>query len=225
MSVVGAILMNSFGRKTLAVVSGIGMAISMAAGGSYEYFYSNLPSTNRPLAWVPLICVLGHVCVSMMGFLQLPWMMNGELFPLAIRGVMGGIVASLAHLFIFASVKTYPDLMHALGTDGTLWFFGAAALLGAVYCYIFLPETRGKTLREIELEFSPKERRDNEENNETKYTLKRELSGKNKKAFVHDENGENMRTPDECVSGEVPQVFIVEARYAKMTRVVNDNAA
>lgn len=220
MSVVAAILMNSFGRKTLAVVSGLGMAVSMVAGGSYEYFYSNLPPTNRPLAWVPLICVLGHVCVSMMGFLQLPWMMNGELFPLAIRGVMGGIVASLAHLFIFASVKTYPDLMHALGTDGTLWFFGAAALMGAVYCYIFLPETKGKTLREIELEFSPKEGRDYEKNTMTKYTLKRDFHGHNKNSFINVENGETMRTPEDCLSGEVPQIFTVEAQNTKLKRLV-----
>lgn len=224
MSVVAAILMNSFGRKTLAVVSGLGMAVAMVAGGSYEYFYSNLPSTNRPLAWVPLICVLGHVCVSMMGFLQLPWMMNGELFPLAIRGVMGGIVASLAHLFIFVSVKMYPDMMNAFGTDGTLWFFAAAALLGAVYCYMFLPETRGKTLREIELEFSPKEISNIEGNAETTCTLKSELRGRNKYSFVHVENGESARTSADCVSGEVPQVFTVETQYAVLKRAVNDSA-
>lgn len=218
MSVVGAILMNSFGRKTLAVVSGIGMAISMVVGGGYEYFYSHLQPTDRPLAWVPLICVLGHVCVSMMGFLQLPWMMNGELFPLAIRGVMGGIVASLAHLFIFASVKTYPDLMHALGTNGTLWLFGAAALLGAVYCYIFLPETRGKTLREIELEFSPKEMCNYEENAKTRYTMTSELSGCNKNEFIHVENG---RTPEDC---DIPHIFTVETRYAKFKREGNGSA-
>jgi len=220
MSVVGAILMNSFGRKTLAVVSGLGMAIFMAAGGSYEYFYSHLPSTDRPLPWVPLICVLGHVCVSMLGFLQLPWMMNGELFPLAIRGVMGGIVASLAHLLIFVSVKTYPDLMHALGTDGTLWLFGAAALLGALYCYIFLPETKGKTLREIELAFSSKERSSNEENTRTRYTATSEFSRCNKNDFNQLESGENIRTPNNHVSGEVSQVFTVETQYAvlKWTR-------
>jgi hypothetical protein len=145
-------------------------------------------------------------------------MMNGELFPLAIRGVMGGTVASLAHLFIFVSVKTYPDLMHALGTDGTLWLFGAAALVGAVYCYIFLPETRGKTLREIELEFSPKETCDCEENTKTRYTIKSELSGCNKNELIHVENG---RTAENC---DVPQVFTVEARYAKFKRVGNESA-
>jgi len=216
MSVVGAILMNSYGRKTLAVVSGLGMAISMAVGGSYEYFYSHLPPTDRPLAWIPLICVLGHVCVSMIGFLQLPWMMNGELFPLAIRGVMGGIVASLAHLFIFVSVKTYPNLMHALGPAGTLWLFGAAALLGAVYCYIFLPETRGKTLREIELEFSPKETCDHEENTATKYTMNGELCGRDKNAFTRAENREDVRTSEDRVPGELPQLFTVEVQYTTM---------
>ncbi|PSN48610.1 hypothetical protein C0J52_18668 [Blattella germanica] len=176
MSVIGAALMKSFGRKTLAIISGLGMAVSMAVGGGYEYLYSHFPAAERPLAWVPLMSVLVHVCVSMVGFLQLPWVMTGELFPLAIRGVMGGLVASLAHLFIFASVKTYPDLIHAVGTASTLWLFGGAALAGAVYCFFFLPETRGKTLREIELGFSPKDKVDCEEVISNKYTQKSELS-------------------------------------------------
>ncbi|XP_069703052.1 facilitated trehalose transporter Tret1-like [Periplaneta americana] len=206
MSVVGAVLMRSFGRRTLAVVSGLGMAVSMAAGGGYEHLYSHLEATDRPLAWVPLICVLAHVCVSMVGFLQLPWVMSGELFPLAIRGVMGGLVASLAHLFIFTSVKTYPDLMHSLGTDGTLWLFGASALCGALYCYMFLPETRGKTLREIELEFSPKE-----SHQDSKYTLKSELGNSDarlKGIYVHQEGGEVEPTP----------VFTVEGQYTTLHR-------
>ncbi|XP_063218942.1 facilitated trehalose transporter Tret1-2 homolog [Bacillus rossius redtenbacheri] len=153
MSVVGTVLIKNFGRKTLAVASGLGMTLAMIAGGFYEYQYSHLPTTERPLLWIPLVCVLVHVCVSMVGFLQLPWIMNGELFPLNIRGVMGGVVAALANLFIFASVKTYPSMTHSLGMDGTLWLFAASSLFGAVFCQIFLPETRGRTLREIEMAF------------------------------------------------------------------------
>nr|CAD7411095.1 unnamed protein product [Timema cristinae] len=156
MSIVGTILIRNFGRKTLAVASGIGMGMSMAVGGAYEHFYSYLPSSERPLIWIPLLCVLVHVCISMIGFLQLPWIMNGELFPLKIRGVMGGLVAFLAHLFIFTSVKTYPNVTHSFGMDGTLWFFSVASFSGALYCFMFLPETRGKTLHEIELAFKNK---------------------------------------------------------------------
>ncbi|KAJ8885728.1 hypothetical protein PR048_011926 [Dryococelus australis] len=156
MSVVGTILIKNFGRKTLAVASGLGMTVAMIPGGLYEYFYSHIPTAERPLLWVPLVCVLVHVCVSMVGFLQLPWIMNGELFPLNIRGVMGGLVAALANVLIFASVKTYPNLTHGIGMDGTLWFFAASSLLGAVFCQIFLPETQGKSLHEIEMTFNNK---------------------------------------------------------------------
>jgi hypothetical protein len=102
--------------------------------------------------------------------------------------------------------------MHSLGTDGTVWLFSAAALWGALYCYIFLPETKGKTLREIELEFSPKERRSSEENIRTRYTATSEFSNKND--FCQLESGENLRTTNNHASGELPQVFTVEAKYA-----------
>lgn len=221
MSVVGAILMKSFGRKTLAIVSGLGMAISMAVGGGYEYLYSHLPAAERPLSWIPLISVLGHVCVSMIGFLQLPWVMNGELFPLAIRGVMGGLVASLAHLFIFTSVKTYPNMMHSLGSDGTLWFFSVAALSGALYCYFFLPETRGKTLREIELEFNPKVKTVHDGVARNKYTIKSELSESNRYLCTNVDGEVNTRTNISSSTVELPQIFTVEAGYAATRKSAN----
>jgi hypothetical protein len=87
-----------------------------------------------------------------------------------------------------------------------------------VYCYIFLPETRGKTLREIELEFSPKEMCNNEESAKTRYTMKSELSGCNKNEFIHVENG---RTPEDR---DIPHIFTVETRYAKFKREGNGSA-
>lgn len=115
MSLLGALAIQKLNRTTLACMSGVGMFLAMLAAGFYEHLFSALPPSSRPLPWVPLACFLVHVCVSMLGYLQLPWIMTGELFPLRARGAMGGIVSSLAHLLIFTSVKTYPDLRNAIG--------------------------------------------------------------------------------------------------------------
>ncbi|XP_071440486.1 trehalose transporter 1-like protein [Hetaerina americana] len=154
-SIVGAMLMKRFGRRQLAMASGLGMAMSMAVAGGYEFVFSGKGSTDgRPAPWVPLACVLTHVCVSMIGFLQLPWVMTSELFPQTARGVAGGSVSALAHLLIFTSVKTYPDLEAWAGLPWALWLFAGSAAAGAIFVYIFLPETKGKTLAEIEEVFS-----------------------------------------------------------------------
>ncbi|KAG8227746.1 hypothetical protein J437_LFUL007536 [Ladona fulva] len=151
-SIGGAALMQRFGRRQLAMTSGLGMALSMAVAGGYEFVFTSVE--QRPAPWVPLACVLTHVCISMIGFLQLPWVMTSELFPQNARGIAGGSVSALAHLLIFTSVKTYPDLEAWAGVPCTLWLFAGAAAVGALFVYAFLPETKGKTLSEIEDEFA-----------------------------------------------------------------------
>lgn len=156
MSIVGFILIAHTGRKTLAVLSGLGLFLSMILAGTYEYIFSNTPSSMKPLTWLPLVCVLAHVCVSMVGFLPLPWLMTSELFPLKVRGLMGGITTSIAHLLIFTSVKTYPNLLAIFKMAGVFWIFASCGFFGALFCYWFLPETKGKSLAEIEAEFCKK---------------------------------------------------------------------
>ncbi|KAJ0172829.1 hypothetical protein K1T71_011968 [Dendrolimus kikuchii] len=145
MGAVGACLINSFRRKTLAAVSGLLLGITMLGAAVCD-------SLNGP-PLIKLGCVLLHVSFSMVGFLQLPWIMSGELYPQDIRGVMSGATSCCAYVLIFFNIKTYPQLEKLLSSNGTLYLFGICAMLGAAYCLFFLPETKGKSLTEIMRQF------------------------------------------------------------------------
>lgn len=145
MGAVGACLINSFKRKTLAATSGLLLGITMLGAAVCD-------SLNGP-PLVKLACILLHVSFSMVGFLQLPWIMSGELYPHDIRGVMSGATSCCAYVLIFVNIKTYPQLEKMITSNGTLYLFGFCALLGAAYCYLFLPETKGKSLTEIMRQF------------------------------------------------------------------------
>lgn len=157
MSVTGSVCIQHVNRRTMAMTSAILMAVSMAACGAYESAYGPLAVDARPYGWVPLACILFNVSVSMLGMVPLPWMMIGELFPLKVRGIMGGLVPSLGYFFIFVTVKISPGLMTALATDQIMWLFSAAATAAACFVAAVLPETRGKTLVQIEKLFSSSE--------------------------------------------------------------------
>ncbi|XP_032671963.1 facilitated trehalose transporter Tret1-like isoform X2 [Odontomachus brunneus] len=147
-SILGAGLANNIGRKTLAFVSGFGMAI--AAAGVALSSSSFLPS------WVPLLCIGTHVGASMIGFLTLPWVMTSELYPLRFRGSLGGLTTSIGQMLTFVAIKTYPDLNTIVGLEFTMWIFAAAGLLGATFAVTMLPETRGRSLDDIEMKFANK---------------------------------------------------------------------
>jgi SP family facilitated glucose transporter-like MFS transporter 8 len=90
--------------------------------------------------------------------LQLPWLMIAELFPLSVRGVMSGVVSSLAYLFIFTTVKIYPNLLASLRMFGMMWVFAAFSFFVIFFARFCLPETQGRLLIEIENSFKKEER-------------------------------------------------------------------
>ncbi|XP_033349467.1 facilitated trehalose transporter Tret1-like isoform X2 [Bombus vosnesenskii] len=147
-SIAGAGLANSFGRKALAFVSGLGMAISaVGVALSYRFKLSSV---------VSLACIGGHVGFSMIGFLTLPWVMTSELYPLRFRGSLGGITTSIVQMLTFATIKMYPNLQPIVGIEYFMWTFAVASSLGAAFALTILPETRGRSLDEIENGFSKK---------------------------------------------------------------------
>ncbi|KAL1464989.1 hypothetical protein WDU94_004587 [Cyamophila willieti] len=104
-------------------------------------------------SWVPVAAIVLYIVFSTFGFLIIPWSLLGEIYPAKIREVACGITACLAYLFNFAIVKYYPYMSRSIGTYGVFAFFGVMALIGTLFVIIFLPETQGKTLAEIEQYF------------------------------------------------------------------------
>uniref|UniRef100_A0A8D9DTT1 Facilitated trehalose transporter Tret1 n=1 Tax=Cacopsylla melanoneura TaxID=428564 RepID=A0A8D9DTT1_9HEMI len=153
MSVVGSIFIQNYGRRTLAMISGLGMALSMGACGLYEHYFEGVPADMRLDPLIPFIFILLNVCASMLGTLQLPWIMTGELFPLSVRGFMQGFMSCIAYILIFITVKIYPFLSTHLDIATTMYIFAGSSTLITLFAFFVLPETQGKTLLEIERTF------------------------------------------------------------------------
>lgn len=105
-------------------------------------------------SWVPLLGVGCHVASSMIGYLTLPWVMTSELYPARYRGALVGLTTCLAQILTFAAVKSYPGLKREIGLEATLWGFSGAAFVGAVFALTLLPETRSRSLNDIEKTFA-----------------------------------------------------------------------
>ncbi|XP_066905316.1 facilitated trehalose transporter Tret1 isoform X1 [Halyomorpha halys] len=155
-SIVGTLCIQNFGRRPMAITSSGIMGLSMAVAAFYNYRYGTVLLEDRPCPYVPFTCLVVNVIASMLGMLQLPWLMIGELFPLSVRGILSGIVSSLGYLFIFIIIKVYPNLMETLNLTGMMTLFSIMSLLTVPYVIFFLPETQGKTLLEIEHSFLSK---------------------------------------------------------------------
>jgi hypothetical protein len=67
MSGIGCVCIQYFKRRRLAMASGLGMGLTMAIAGTYLYLYGDLPLSDRPFSYIPLVCMLFNVCFSMIG--------------------------------------------------------------------------------------------------------------------------------------------------------------
>ncbi|XP_034242973.1 facilitated trehalose transporter Tret1-2 homolog [Thrips palmi] len=177
MSIVTALLSHRVGRRPMMMVSGLGMAAcSVAAGFTLR---TALTPDLAPVAvnatvapsvapsvlgsgevfqasWPPLVFVILFVMFSSLGYLVIPWSLMSELLPLASRGMGSGLLVSLAYLFMFGVVKSFPYFMAAAGARNVFYVFGAISCVGTAFVFFFLPETLGRSLAEIEKYFVKK---------------------------------------------------------------------
>uniref|UniRef100_A0A1B6KB92 Major facilitator superfamily (MFS) profile domain-containing protein n=1 Tax=Graphocephala atropunctata TaxID=36148 RepID=A0A1B6KB92_9HEMI len=98
---------------------------------------------------IGLISILVFVSMSSIGFLVIPWTLIGEILPLSIRGIGGGLLVSFAYILMFGVVKVFPFMLDVLQISGCFYFFSFTSLINVVIVYFFLPETLGKSFEEI----------------------------------------------------------------------------
>lgn len=155
MSLVACILLRRFGRRPLAVLSGFGTAFSLFVLCAFMHASAIFKSLSD-YAVVPLGSLVGYISFVSLGLVPLPWAMMGEVFPLAVRGFGSGISSSIAFIAFFTVVKTSPMMFADIGKANTFLVYGAVAFTGTLFLWLFLPETKNKTLQEVEEYFKRK---------------------------------------------------------------------
>ncbi|KAL7044362.1 hypothetical protein ACKWTF_001889 [Chironomus riparius] len=154
MSLLNAWLLRKFKRRFLVMVSSFFMAAFMFISGAVTIW---IEEGANELRIVPVICLLGFVCTSMIGLLSIPWTLTAEMFPTSIRSIGHSITFSVANILMFIAVQCYRPLLSILGgSHAVQWFFALFAIFGFFFGLCILPETHGKKLSEIEAYFEKK---------------------------------------------------------------------
>ncbi|XP_063834975.1 facilitated trehalose transporter Tret1-like [Ostrinia nubilalis] len=151
-TIFGLIIIKKLKRRTvLSVTVGLNFAtlVSIAA---YTYIKANtsLPF-DHPAIGLTLLHI--HMCSMSTGALPMPIIISGELFPLEFRSLAGGISAIAFSVNYFLTSKTVMLLYNSIGIYGTYALYAAVTFYCLVVILIFLPETKDRTLQDIEEEF------------------------------------------------------------------------
>lgn len=139
-------------RRQIYLLAGIGSTISTIALAIFLYSgkIEDVPIVYH--AWIAGSLLLIYVATNT-GFMIAPGFMTGELLPARIRGRFAGYIYTFFSVITFAQVKFFPMSNAYIGLVGVLFVFGVASLLTTSLIYFMIPETKGKSLLEIEQYF------------------------------------------------------------------------
>lgn len=100
--------------------------------------------------WLALIGLALYIIFFSPGMGTVPWIVNSEIYPLRFRGVCGGIAATANWISNLIVAQTFLTLTEAIGTAWTFLLFGVIAVAGLFFVLIFVPETKGLPIEEVE---------------------------------------------------------------------------
>jgi MFS transporter, SP family, arabinose:H+ symporter len=132
------------GRRKLAMGGYLGMAIFIlvAAWGVAQL-------TGLPQVWVVMIGFSLFISSFAIGVGGTGWLIQGEVFPTAVRGRAAATCASVDWLANFVIVQWFPTLNSHFGLAKVMVLFAALAVLAIAFVWKFLPETKGLPLEDV----------------------------------------------------------------------------
>ena len=135
---------DRLGRKVLMLIGAGGLAgIYLLIGLAYYFQVSG---------WTLLLLVVMAIGCYAMSLAPVTWVILSEIFPNKIRGIAMSVATIALWSACFLLTYTFPLLNTWLGAYGTFWLYGAICISGFIFILKKLPETKGKSLEELELE-------------------------------------------------------------------------
>ena len=135
-------MVDSWGRRKLMLLGSIGLAVIYFMLGSSYYF------ELKGLAILVLVMVA--IATYAMTLAPITWVVLSEIFPNSIRGTAMAISTTALWIACFVLTYTFPILNKLLNASGTFWLYGFICFFGFLFILKKLPETKGKSLEEIE---------------------------------------------------------------------------
>lgn len=130
------------GRKFLLLAGGAGMALSLITVGLAFYF-------SWP-GWIILIFILSYVACFAASYGPVTWVVISEIFPIRMRGLAMSVATLTLWIAVYLVTQFFPIMIEEIGSYWTFWIFGMMATLAFIFVWLNVPETKGKTLEEIE---------------------------------------------------------------------------
>nr|XP_027111744.1 probable polyol transporter 4 [Coffea arabica] len=143
---IAILLIDKVGRKPLLYVSTIGMTAFLFILGLTLSFLGNRPVGIK----LAILCVCGNAAFFSVGIGPVCWVLSSEIFPLRLRAQASSIGAAGSRVSSGLVAMSFLTISHAITVGGTFFVFAAISALSVAFVYKCVPETKAKSLEQIE---------------------------------------------------------------------------
>ncbi|CAG7904653.1 unnamed protein product [Brassica rapa] len=148
-------LVDKAGRRLLLTISSVGMTISLVIVAAAFYLKGFVSHDSDMYSMLSILSVVGVVAMVVsfsLGMGPIPWLIMSEILPVNIKGLAGSI-ATLANWFFSWLITMTANLLLAWSSGGTFTLYAVVCAFTVVFVTLWVPETKGKTLEELQALF------------------------------------------------------------------------
>lgn len=146
---VATMTVDRLGRKILLIISGIFMALCTLSLGIFYAVQQDDPESVVNAGWISLVSLCVFIIAFSLGAGPVPWTLMGELFSSDIKGFGSSLAGASNWFFAFIVTIAYPPLKEAIHPSNCFFIFTFLSLIGIVFVICIVPETKGRSLKEI----------------------------------------------------------------------------
>ncbi|XP_021757650.1 probable polyol transporter 3 isoform X1 [Chenopodium quinoa] len=163
---VATFLLDKVGRRPLLLTSTAGVIAALIALGEKFCRLPIVANSKNHASWALALSICAtyiYMAFFSIGISPITWVYTSEIFPLKFRAVGAGLAVAVNRSMNAAVSMSFISMYKAITIGGTFFLFGGLAIMAWLFFYFFLPETKGKSLEEIEMMFSKKTQPINED--------------------------------------------------------------
>ncbi|CAH1283192.1 unnamed protein product [Diabrotica balteata] len=147
---VACLTIDKYGRKTLLITSSLLSGLCLLVLAIY-FSLKNGGSDTSSYSWIPIVCVMLYALTFKLGLGMVPIVLTAELFPTKMKAFGMTIADGFYVIASLLSLQVYQRLTQHFGLQYPFYVFSFSCFIAAGFTYIFIPETKGKTLEEIQM--------------------------------------------------------------------------
>ncbi|KAJ8918815.1 hypothetical protein NQ315_011099 [Exocentrus adspersus] len=140
---------DKFGRKTLLILSSVLTGLCLLTIGVY-FTFKNMEYDVKSISWIPIVSVMLYACVFKLGLGMVPIVLTAELFPTKMKAMGMTLADGMYVISSLLSLEIYQQLVDSYGIEYPFYIFSVSCFFAAIFTFLFIPETKGKTLEEIQ---------------------------------------------------------------------------